>query len=98
METETPQFEHDSDCCTFLGRFTMEAGERGWPTDYDLYHCMQGGRPTVSARYSSDGPDYFSGMIFGENGQIPALVEARNRAIERGLDVTAWWSAPNQTV
>jgi hypothetical protein len=65
--------------------------------NYDLYHCMELGLfPTVIARYSVDGPGYVSGMEFAKpyvhpSGEVkeghPALVEAKRRAEDKGLDV-----------
>jgi hypothetical protein len=52
---EQPKYDHDCDRCQFLGTFD----------GHDLYYCPGGG-PTIIARYSSDGPDYSSGMTFGE--------------------------------
>jgi hypothetical protein len=67
------RYEHDCDHCKALGEF-QEA---------DLYFCEQGGvEPTVIARYSDDGPDYSSGMVFAS--VHPALGEAKRRAIEAG--------------
>lgn len=37
---ETPQFTHDSDCCTFLGRWRGPEPHGDWTPkerDYDLY-------------------------------------------------------------
>lgn len=68
------RFQHDCEKCKPLGEFE----------DADLYYCevqLIGGQ-TVIARYSDDGADYQSGLIFADN--IPALGEARNRAIAAG--------------
>lgn len=46
-----PRYKHDCKSCTFLG-FLQE---------FDLYTCPQGNFPTIVARFSSKGPDYFSG-------------------------------------
>ena len=65
------RFQHDCDKCKPLGEFG----------DADLYFCpaqLVGGE-NVIARYSDDGGDYQSGMEFAD--KIPALGEARNRAI-----------------
>lgn len=78
-----PRFTHDCKNCTFLGGFEHDGDY------YDLYHCMQGGNcPTVIARFSDDGPDYQSGMPFADKGLIATLVEAKRRAVERGLSTT----------
>lgn len=75
--TEFPQFTHDCDVCTFLGR--SENGRA------DLYFCKQSGDagPTVIARYSSDGADYLSGLMFA--GTQPWLREAAKVAKARNL-------------
>lgn len=74
-ESASPLYEHDSDCCTFLGSFQNEA---------DLYFCDQGGKlPTVIARYGGLGHQYTSGLIFADTS--PWLGEAKRRAIARGL-------------
>jgi hypothetical protein len=49
METE-PRYDHDCDACVYLGQYEQ----------YDLYYCP--GEPTIVCRYSSDGPDYRSGL------------------------------------
>ena len=68
-----PRFTHDCDRCTFLGQ----------DGKHDLYYCPQGSFPTVIARYGNDGPDYTSGMSLVDI--VPALKEAKRRAIEKGL-------------
>lgn len=80
--TEKPQYDCDAEHnCTFLGRHN----------EFDLwYTAFDAIGPTVIARYSSDGPDYYSGMCFGwiEDYQPDhPLVEARKRAEAMGLDV-----------
>jgi hypothetical protein len=72
-----PRYPHENcDTCTFLGHFGK----------YDLYHCLQHGDPTVIARFGENG-DYASGMGFADNGQIPALVEAKRLAEAYNLPV-----------
>ena len=68
------RFQHDCEKCKPLGEFEGA----------DLYYCEAQliGGPTVIARHSSDGADYQSGMVFAD--KIPALGEARNRAIAAG--------------
>lgn len=68
-----PRWRHDCERCTFLGRFNQ----------FDLYHCGQSNFPTVIARFSDEGPDYLSGMVFA-NVSVP-LREAKRLAEERGL-------------
>lgn len=75
-----PHFTHDCPKCIFLGSYSDEHYEKA-----DLYWCQQIGTPTVIARFGSDGPDYSSGMIFADQGINAALVEAKRRAVERGL-------------
>lgn len=65
----TPQFEHDCDGCEFLGTTGRWAKRKA-----DFYFCP--GEPTVIARYSSDGPDYSSGI----GSQTELLTEALTRA------------------
>ncbi len=75
---ERPQFQHDCDCCHFLGRFISENGPA------DLYAHTSGNMPTVIARYGSDGPNYASGSSFSY-GRLEDLTEARVRAQRLGL-------------
>lgn len=68
------QFEHDCNACVFLGHVDK----------HDLYFCpndILG--PTVIARWSSEGPDYSSGLCFICCN--PLLHEAAKRAVQRGL-------------
>ncbi len=77
---DTPQFQHDCTACIFLGN--MLAGGKS----VDLYYCPNDiVRSTVVARYSSEGSDYASGMVFAENRAMAELVVARMLAIEKGL-------------
>jgi len=48
-------FDHDG-CpnCTYLGQYK----------NHDLYHCTQGYKPTVIARFGSEDHEYKSGMSF----------------------------------
>lgn len=85
----SPQFIHDCEACTFLGRYYGKNYEGDAELRHaDLYHCS--GEPTVIARFSSDGPDYSSGMVFteGPGPTLASLVEARRRAEEMGLKCT----------
>ncbi len=68
------RFQHDCDNCKPLGEFG----------DADLYYCGEQliGDNTVIARYSDDGADYTSGLALAD--KIPALGEARKRAIAAG--------------
>ena len=81
MSLNTPRYRHDCDVCKFLGIFK----------DYDLYFCPQGGEPTVIARYSSDGPDYLSGMPTMESRkakpQYPLSVAHRAAIAQKCLPV-----------
>lgn len=79
-----PLYEHDCENCQFLGSFN----------GVDLYYCPRqaiDGSPTVIARFSSEGPDYASGMAFGslhhDNMKSP-LGEAYRRARAEGLEVS----------
>lgn len=80
-----PIFHHDCPHCIFLG--TFECDKYGPHRIFDLY-CHEKEMPTVLARYSSNCGDYYSGLTFSypdTSAAIPMLVEARRRAIERGL-------------
>lgn len=68
-----PLFVHDCDTCTFLGTFN----------NHDLYVHTSDIHPTVIARWSSDGPDYISVLVFAD--VHPELSEAKKRAIDLGL-------------
>lgn len=74
----TPQFSHDCDLCSFLGRFRNEDDR-----DCDLYFHGHS-QDTVLARYSSEGSDYTS-SIYSGYGRDAALTEARRRANKLGL-------------
>jgi hypothetical protein len=50
-----PRYQHDCSSCKFLGKYR----------EFDLYFCKQISIPTVIARYSDDGPDYYSGIDIG---------------------------------
>lgn len=54
LPLEGPVFEHDCDECVFLGHYEK----------HDLYYCGKD-IETVIARWSSDGPDYASGVPLG---------------------------------
>jgi hypothetical protein len=66
-------YVHDCDKCTNLGEY------RG----HDLYHCEQGGLPTVIARFGNDGAAYKSGMVFKTVDRELGI--AARRAIDRKL-------------
>lgn len=79
-----PIYQHDCDCCTFLGNAQDEYGE------YDLYHHFNGDNSTIIARYSSEGSNYISGMNFGatehERGEDTPMSKAFRLAKEKGLN------------
>lgn len=77
----TTLYEHDSDCCTYLGQH--EIWEGPYDGKYDLYICRSFGNFTVLARYSSNGPDYYSGLCLAKNH--PPLYEAAKRAVLLGF-------------
>jgi len=80
--TEKPHFIHDCERCIFLGNYSGD-----WYDKADLYWCKPTTGPTVIVRYGDDGPEYSSGMVFAKPvvGN-PALLEAKKRALEKGLD------------
>lgn len=84
-----PLFQHDCGHCHYLGTYRDEAGRMS-----DLWVHLTGALPTVIARYSSEGPDYTSGMSFSY-GLNAALTEARRRAEQRGLREYNTWEALN---
>lgn len=83
-----PTYLHDCTGCIFLGNHEWQG------QTYDLYTCRQGiNWPTVLARFSSDGPDYLSGLEVARQIEIlplheadrsHPLVEAMRRAKEHG--------------
>jgi hypothetical protein len=86
-----PVYTHDCPNCTYLG--TVRCRETQWTygTRYDLYFCTQGGTiPTVLARWSDNGPDFTSGLLFAKEYiqaglHFHPLVMAYTRAIAYGL-------------
>lgn len=70
---EPARFKHDCDNCDYLGRFK----------EYDLYFCDN--EPTVIGRFSDEGADYTSGMVFARPDGSEVLYEAKKRAIKAGL-------------
>lgn len=75
LPVSKPLFVHDCSCCTYLG--TTD-------TKQDLYFCKQGSiEDTVIARFSSEGPDYKSGIYFAH--RIPELGQALMLARQQGL-------------
>lgn len=58
LPLEGPVFAHDCDECIYLGHYE----------EHDLYFCPKelGGEGTVIARYGGDGPEYASGLPFGQ--------------------------------
>jgi hypothetical protein len=70
---DRPVYEHDCDECLFLGHYGGA----------DLYYCSQSGSPTVLARFSSDPPNYTSGLAFAQTNVY--LCEAKRRASRKGL-------------
>lgn len=70
----SPHFEHDCKMCVYLGDYVSKG------VIYDLYVCSYKDMiiDTLIARYSSDGPDYCSGIYFTRT--IPMIEEAYERA------------------
>jgi len=82
----TPVYVHDCAKDDYLGRFDRQdtLGQ------FDLWWA--GHEPSVIVRYSSDGPDYFSGLsalgVDAEHADLPyfqAALEAYRRAEQAGL-------------
>lgn len=85
-----PRFRHNCRACTFLGHYhsrpELQRDASQILIDADLYVCRQqglGGLPTVIARYRNEPEGYVSGLALAE--QMPALKEAKARAIRAGL-------------
>jgi hypothetical protein len=78
---EKPQFTHDCEGCTYLGRYFSKAG--GWG-NVDLYVCtIDHSQPTVIARFGNEAQDYGSGLVFADSGTH--YTEAAVRAVKLGL-------------
>lgn len=76
--SSTAVYEHDSQCCSYLGSWWDADNER----TVDLYACA-GRYPTVLARYSDYVPDFDCGLAFVDEN--PALAEALRRGLEKGV-------------
>ena len=74
---DTPRYTHDCTNCTFLGQHK----------EFDLYVCAVGKNiTTVIARYSSDGPDYVSGLSFAVNYRMGMFKRSKDiSALEKAL-------------
>lgn len=79
LTNDTPQFQHDCECCHFLGRYL----DKETYQSMDLYAHTSNDNPTVIARTGVDG-DYMSGLPFAY-GSIAPLTEARRRAQAAGV-------------
>lgn len=76
---EIPRYEHDCDKCIFLG----------YEGKYDLYTCFKEDEPiiiTLIVRYSSEGPDYYSGLSYAlEPEKCDEIGRILNIALQRIL-------------
>jgi hypothetical protein len=54
---DKPQFEHTCDLCLFLGSGVFNGKNVDWYIHHDTEFPLMS---TLIARFSSDGPDYFS--------------------------------------
>ena len=70
---EPARYKHDCNNCDYLGRYK----------ECDLYYCDN--EITVIARFSDEGADYTSGMMFARADASKPLYEAKKRAIKTGL-------------
>lgn len=76
---EKPRYQHDCNRCVFLGK----NGE------HDLYVCAKDMViETIIARYSSNGPDYCSGLLFGVENLIPELTDALAKSLMLGYTLS----------
>lgn len=71
--SQAPRYQHDCECCTFLGPFEK----------FDLYGCDD----TVIARYGDQG-DYVSGFMFASTHKAlkEALARAHARGMYAHLE------------
>lgn len=78
------RYTHDCSKCIDLGPYEYQ------DHSYDLYYCSN--EPTILARWGNEGPDYSSGIIFGqlEPDSSKPLSEAYRRAKAKGF------ALPNQ--
>ena len=68
----SPRYKHDCSRCSYLGQYK----------NFDLYCCED--EPTILCRYSSEGPDYNSGLCFAfvdDVAQHAKYVECLRRAL-----------------
>ena len=72
LTMEQPRYEHDCNICEFLGQYR----------EYDLYYCLK--NMTIIERYSDEGGDYSSGLVFGVIGHENCSREALVRALRTG--------------
>lgn len=73
VQEEKPRYIHDCDTCVFLGQYK----------EYDLYFCSN--EPTIICRYSDDGPDYSSGLVFGVVGPVERGLFHSTEALFRAM-------------
>ena len=97
-DTTGPRFTHDSDCDTFLGRWSMpaEVAEGHYMpghevVEFDLWYCPA--EPCLIARFSDEGNDYYSGGPEYGRPHHPALAECFDRVMAQGLYTSpeGWW-------
>lgn len=76
-----PSFKHDCNNCVYLGPYFSEEEDR----TMDLYVCASQDKVinTVIARFSDEGGDYCSGLLFVKI--VPELREAFERAKNQGF-------------
>lgn len=88
-------YEHDCDCCQYLGDYKSK------DTIFDLYSHGEGNDCELIARYSSEGGDYSSGLIFAyvEKDSSHPLVEAKRRDLKEKLldEKTFYLGIPKDT-
>lgn len=72
-----PRYEHDCDSCVYLGQFEQ----------YDLYYCHH--EPTIVCRFSSEGPDYYSGLTFAVTSKREKYKVVLIRALRKSPEIKA---------
>lgn len=85
-------FEHDSDCCIYLGACIKNDADSPYSGEYDLYICRQDAETfgqreyvTILARFGNDGSEYYSGLCFATEDRNVIIWEGAKRAIALGL-------------
>lgn len=92
-----PNYIHDCNACIFLGKsnkfdFYVCLNDNKYPVDIETNYF----NISILARYSDEGPDYTSGILFakktcGINDYDDPLVRCLSLAIEQGYIIKPSW-------